>query len=168
MLPDPVEPTRHLVAIVVELAAGMEDGEDDLGRRASAGVLVRRDAAAVVDDGDGVVDVQRDVDLIAEARERLVDRVIDDFVDEVMQPGSPSRPDVHGRALADSLQPFEDLDLVRPVVIRACASGTIAAVARGRRHAFASLFRSGGWQLIVLFWFEFRHVFGWDLRRASA
>ena len=79
--------------------------------------MIDRDAAAVVDDGDRAVDVDRDVDLIAEAGQRLVDRVVDDFVDEVVQPGRPGRPDVHRRPLADGLEPFEDLDLVGAVVV---------------------------------------------------
>jgi hypothetical protein len=80
-----VQTARDLVAVVVELAAGVQHGQHDFGRRLAALVHVDRNAAAVVDDGDRVVDVDRDVDLIAEAGERLVDRVVDDLVDEVMQ-----------------------------------------------------------------------------------
>ena len=68
-------------------------------------------------DGDRAVDVDRDVDLIAEAGQRLVDRVVDDLVDQVMQAGGPGRADVHRRPLADGLEPFEDLDLVGAVVV---------------------------------------------------
>ena len=88
----------HLVAVVVELAAGVEHRQHDFGRRLPARVQIDRDAAAVVDDRDRSVDVNRDVDLIAEAGERLVDRVVDDLVDEVVQPGGAGRPDVHRRA----------------------------------------------------------------------
>ena len=88
-------------------------------------VPIDRDAAAVVDDRDRPVDVNRDVDLIAEAGERLVDRVVDDLVDEVVQPGRPGRPDVHRRPLADGLEAFEDLDLVGGVVV----AGALSAVA---------------------------------------
>ena len=80
-------------------------------------MLIDRDAAAVVDDGDRVVDVDRDVDLIAVAGQRLVDRVVDDLVDEVVQAGRAGRADVHRRPLAHRLEPFEDLDLVGAVVL---------------------------------------------------
>ncbi len=86
---DAVETARHLVAVVVELAAGVQHGHHDFGRRLAAGVLVDRDAAAVVDDGDRPVDMNRDVDLIAVAGEGFVDRVVDDLVDEMVQAGGP-------------------------------------------------------------------------------
>ena len=80
-------------------------------------MLIDRNAAAVVDDRDRAVDVNRDVDLIAEAGQRLVDRVVDDFVDEMVQPGRPGRADVHRRPLADGFEAFEDLDLVGGIVV---------------------------------------------------
>ena len=84
---DAVETAGDLVGLVVELAAGVEDGHDDLGGRLLL-LLVHldRDAAAVVDDRHGVVDVDEDVDLGAESGQGLVDAVVDDLVDEVMEP----------------------------------------------------------------------------------
>ena len=114
---DAVQPARHLVAVVVELAAGVQHREHDFGGRFAAGVPIDRNAAAVVDDGHRSVDVNGDVDLIAEAGERLVDGVVDDLVDEMMQPGRPGRADVHRGPLADGLQPLEDLDLVGGIVV---------------------------------------------------
>ena len=126
-----MQTARHLVAVVVELAAGVQDGQHDFGGGLAAGVLIDRNAAAVVDDRDGVVDVDRDVDLVAVAGERLVDRVVDDLVDEMVQPGSAGRADVHRGTLADRLEAFEDLDLVRAVVVRR-ASAVAVAPDRGR------------------------------------
>ena len=75
-----------LIRRVVELAAGVQDGENDLkGRDLLHGVLVHRDAAAVVHDGHGVVGVDRHEDLRAEAGQRLVDGVVDDLPDQVVQ-----------------------------------------------------------------------------------
>ncbi len=148
---DAVKTARDLVAVVVELAAGMEHGQDDFGRRSAARVLVDGNAAAVVDDGHRIVDVQRDVDLIAVAGERLVDRVVDDFVDEMVQALRAGRADVHRRALADRLEAFEDLDLVRAVVVCARPASAVAAVTRGRRHTVDQRLRSRGWLLIGFF-----------------
>ena len=61
------------------------------------------------------------VDVLAEAGQRFVDRVVDDFVDEMVQAGRTGRPDVHRRALPNRLESLEDLDLVGAVVV--CASG---------------------------------------------
>jgi creatinine amidohydrolase/Fe(II)-dependent formamide hydrolase-like protein len=85
--PDAVQATRHLVAAAVaELAAGVQDREDDFDRRA---LLLghHRDGnpAAVIDDRDGVVGMDRDRHRRAVAGQRLVHRVVDDLVDEVVK-----------------------------------------------------------------------------------
>ena len=114
---DAVQTAGDLVAVVVELAAGVQHGHHDLSGRAPALVLIHGDAAAVVDDGHRVVDVDRDVDLIAVAGQRLVDRVVDDLVDQVMQARRTGRADVHRRPLAHGLEPFENLDFVGAVLL---------------------------------------------------
>ena len=108
---DAVEAAGDLVALLIELAAGMEDGHDDFGRRLVL-LLVQADgdAAPVVDDGDGIVDVDEDVDLGAVAGQGLVDAVVDDLVNEVVEALRPGAADVHGRALADGLEALQDLD----------------------------------------------------------
>ena len=116
---DAVQAAGDLVGGVLELAAGVEHRQHDFGGRTAALVHVHGNAAAVVDDGDRAVDVDRDVDVPAEPGQRFVDRVVDDFVDEVVQPGWPGRPDVHRRPLADGLETFEDLDFVGAVVVGA-------------------------------------------------
>ena len=84
---DPVQSAGDLVAAAVaELAAGVQDGEHDLDRGALLLLHERdRDATAVVDDGDGVVRMDRDRDVVAVAGERLVNRVINNLVDEMVQ-----------------------------------------------------------------------------------
>src|SRR5204863_6255874 len=75
---------------------------------------------AVVDDRDAVVRMKLDPDRVAEARDRLVDRVVHDFVDEVMEPSLTGRSDVHAGALANRLETLEHGDVC-------------GRVARGRR-----------------------------------
>src|SRR3954466_12856559 len=84
---DAVQAAGDLVAAAVaELAAGVQHGHHDLDGRAALLLHDRdRDAAAVVDDRDGVVRVDRDVDHRGVAGERFVDGVVDDLVDEVVQ-----------------------------------------------------------------------------------
>ena len=136
-----MEAARNLVAVVVELAAGVKHRQHDFGRRLAARVLIDRNAAAVVDDGDRTVDVNRDVDLVAEARQRLVDRVVDDFVDEMVQAGRPGRADVHRRPLADGLEAFENLDLVGGIL--GDVRGDAMAVVAGRRRRPSAAARFG-------------------------
>lgn len=86
---DAVQTSGDLVVRGIELAAGVQHRQHDLhGRHGLAGgqrLVVDGDAAAVVDDRDGVVDVDRDIDACGMARQCLVDRVVDDLVDEMMQ-----------------------------------------------------------------------------------
>ena len=109
---------RDLVAVVIEFAARVQHGQHDFSGRLAARVLVDGNTASVVDDRDRAVDVNRDVDFRTEAREGLVDRVVDDFVHQMVQARRPGRVDVHRRALADGFKAFEDLDLVGAVLVR--------------------------------------------------
>ena len=86
-------------------------------------MLVDRDAAAVVDDGDRLVGVDRDLDVVAVAGQGLVDGVVDDLVDEVMESARAGGADVHARALAHGIEPAEDRDLAGRVV--AVLGGTV-------------------------------------------
>ena len=52
-----------------------------------------------------------DMHMFAMPRHGLVDRVVDDFVDEVMQAARGGIADVHTRAEANGLDPFEDADI---------------------------------------------------------
>ena len=49
---------------------------------------------------------QDDLNLGTVARQGFVDRVVHDFIDQMMQPGFIGRADVHAWALADRLQPI--------------------------------------------------------------
>ncbi len=107
-------------------------------------VDVHRDAAPVVVHGDAVILVDDDVDPVAGAGQRLVDRVVDDFVDQVVQRLDVGAADVHARPAAHRLQAFQDLDVLggvtayRGVLLRHCHSsprgaGMAAAAARARK-----------------------------------
>ena len=83
---DAVQSARNFVRVRIELAAGVQLGHHHL-RRGDAFffVHVHGNAAAVVDHGHRIVVVDGDVDLGAVTRQRFVHRVVDHFVDQVMQ-----------------------------------------------------------------------------------
>ena len=114
---DAVKSSRDLVAAAVaELAAGVQHGEHHLG----GGPLlllhrVNRDAAAVVGDRDAVVGMDRDLDLVGLAGQRLIDRVVHHLVDQVVEASRAGRADVHAGALADGLETLEDRDVLGPI-----------------------------------------------------
>jgi hypothetical protein len=121
---DAVEPAGHLVTpAVAELAACVEDGQDDLsGRPLLLLVHVDGDAAAVVRDGHPVVRVQADLDRVAVPGQRLVDGVVHDLVDEMVQAALTRGADVHAGPLPNGLEALEDRD-VRGLV--ACRAGSL-------------------------------------------
>ena len=115
---DAVQTAGDLVASAAELAARVQHGVDDLERgTARLRLNVDRNAAAVIHNGDGVALVDRHLNFRAVARERLVDGVIHNFVDEVMQAAHRRRADVHARALAHRLKPLENLNFRGVIVV---------------------------------------------------
>ena len=111
-----METPGDLVALLVELPPRMQGGHDHLGGRAVLGGMhVHGDAAAVVHHRHAVALVDEDLDLLAVARQRLVDGVVHHLVDEVVQSVGTGGPDVHGGALSDGVESFEDLDGTRVV-----------------------------------------------------
>ena len=113
---DSVQTAGNFVAVRVELAAGMQLGHHDLGSRdALFGVHIDGDAAAIVDDSDRVVNVNRDRDFRAMSRQRLINGVIDHLVDQMMQSERSGRADVHSRVQSDGLEPLEHSDAFRIV-----------------------------------------------------
>ena len=110
----------HLVTRVLaaELAAGVQDGKDDGdGGQAGVGLDAHRDAAAVVGHFDDVAFFDLDLDVVAVAGQGLVDGVVHDLIDQVVQAPLAGGTDIHARPLADSFQPFEDLDLAAVVFV---------------------------------------------------
>src|SRR5690606_27986751 len=128
-----VQAAGNLVAVVVELAAGMEHGEDHLGRRnALLLVDVHRHAAAVVGHGHRAVLEDPHDDVVGMAGQCLVDRVVDHLEHHVVQAGAVvDITDVHARALAYGFQAPQHGDLAGVV-----AAGGVRGLFA---HAFAAI-----------------------------
>ena len=110
--PDAVQSPRGDVRAPAELPAGVQLGEDHLHPgEARLGLLVDGDAAPVVVHLGRAVGVQRDLDVLRDAGERLVHPVVDDLPEAVHESAGIGRPDVHARALADRLEAFEDQEV---------------------------------------------------------
>jgi hypothetical protein len=59
--------------------------------------------------------VKEHLDAVVPARESLVDRVVDDFIDQVVKTSRPCRADVHAGALTNGLQALENSDVFSAV-----------------------------------------------------
>ena len=116
---DAMEATGGGIGLALELPARVEGGHDDLKRRL-AGVfrmLLDRDAAAIVSDGETISPVQRDLDAAREAGYRFVHRIVDDLGCEVMQSTSVGPPYVHAGATANGFEALENLDRAGVVIV---------------------------------------------------
>ena len=114
-----VQATRHLVTAAAELAARVQHRHHHFEGRLLGHVRVRAggDSPPVVNHLTGAVGIQGDVHLGAVAGHRLVHCVVDNLVDEMMQPGRTRGTDVHSGAPTNSLEALENGDVrcfVRP------------------------------------------------------
>ena len=119
-----VQTARDLVAVLVELAAGVQYAHDDFGSGTARFVFVVHldadgNAATIVGYRDRVVGVDGNEDVVAVAGKGFVNGVVDDFKDHVVQAGAVGGvADVHAGALAHGFQPFELLDAGFVVFVR--------------------------------------------------
>ena len=114
---DAVETAGDLVSATAELAACMEDGQNDRDR-GNAQFLIDADgdASTVVADFDDVPGQDVHFNVCTEAGQRLVDGVIDDLIDQMVESAGTGRTDVHAGTHPDRFETFEDLDLLGTIV----------------------------------------------------
>ncbi|RPK47495.1 hypothetical protein EES39_11520 [Streptomyces sp. ADI92-24] len=138
---DTVQTAGDGIAAAAELAAGVQHRQYDLdGRLALRRHDVDRDAPAVVDHPDRAVGEDRDIDRVGVAGQRLVDRVVDDLLHQVVQASLTGRADVHAGPLADRVQALQDGD--RAGVVRGChlvRGGSGAALTGGGRNVLVGV-----------------------------
>ena len=107
-----MQTTGDLVAVAAELAAGVQNGENNLQcRNTHLRMDADRDAASVVAYPNDIVRLDRDLDMGTIAGERLIDGVVDNLVYEMMQAARRGRTDVHAWTHSDRLQTLQDLNL---------------------------------------------------------
>lgn len=145
---DAVQTAGDGVAAAAELAARVQDRQDDLDGRLPLGRHdADRDAAAVVDDPHTAVGEDRHVDGVRVPGQGLVDRVVHHLVHEVVQPALTGRADVHAGALAHRVQAFQDLDRTRVVrggdldVLAGCGLVVVGVAGIGHEAPFLAQHR---------------------------
>jgi len=114
-----VQSAGNFVRRCIELAAGMERGHDHLSRRNFFSVDVHRidgNAAAVIHDSDGIIDMNCDINLVGVSGERFINRIVYDFIDQMVQANLARRADVHGRTFTHGLHATQHFDGIRCVI----------------------------------------------------
>ena len=116
---DAVQSARILICALSEFSAGMQICQHQLdSRHLPFRMNIDRNTAAVVAHRDRSVDVNSHFDLGAKSCEMFVDRVIENFVNQVMQSAFVRISDEHSRPFPNCFETFELVDLRRVVFLR--------------------------------------------------
>ena len=102
----------HFVCLIVELTASMENGQYYFkGAFAGLFVDIDRNTNTVIFDRTTSINMDPNNDLIATAGQSLIDRVIKNFIDQMVETAGLGVSYIHIRTLANGLKPFEHLDI---------------------------------------------------------
>ena len=108
---DAVQSARNLVSVRIELSAGVQLGHDDFGGGLPFFLHhVHRNAAAVINHRDRVVEVNHHFNRVAITCQRFIDRIINNFVNQVMESQLAGRSDVHRGPFAHGFATFKNGD----------------------------------------------------------
>ena len=122
--PHAVQAGGGFVGALVELGPGTHGREHDFQRRpAHLGMNVNRDAAAIVGDAQAAVIVDLHMDVVAKTGERFIDAVVDQLVDEVVQPFAAGIADVHAWPGANMGGVAQNVDMFRAIVVGGVRGG---------------------------------------------
>ena len=109
----------ELVAVPAEFSARVQDGIHHLQRRnAHLRVNAARNAATVILHRTAPVRQQRHLNPLAPPCQRLVNRVVDNLVHQMVQSPDRRRSDVHSRPLPYGFQTLQYLNLCLVVRVR--------------------------------------------------
>ena len=87
-------------------------------------MLVDRDAAAIVGDGQPVARLERHLDAAGMARDRLVHAVVEHLGGEVVERPLVGAADIHSRPPPDRLQPLQHLDRMGVIFMAGTGRGS--------------------------------------------
>ena len=115
-----METARHFVPFAAKLATRVQHRENYFGCAfafmRTRWVGINRNSAAVVIYATAAIGQQRDADAITKPCHRFVDRVVDDFPNEVVKTSQTSGPDVHAGSFTNGVETFENLNIFRTVI----------------------------------------------------
>ena len=111
---NPVQSARDLVRIIIKFTAGMQLRHDHFGcRNALFSVNINRNAPAIISDRHRPILIQLYLDNVTMPGKRLINRIIDNLIDHVMQPGAIiGVANIHAGALANSVQTAQHLNRI--------------------------------------------------------
>src|SRR3989344_6983488 len=111
-----MKPAGNLVTAFLKLSSCMQLGNYNLqGRSFVDWVRINWNASPIINYLNRAILIYRDKNRVAIARHCLINRIINYFVNKMMQSWLARASNVHGRAMPYSLQPFNHFDMLRAV-----------------------------------------------------
>ena len=126
---DAVQTAGNLISAAAKLSARMQHRKNHFNRRKSHFLLnINRNATPVVFDRHRIVSVNRHFNFTAITGQCFIDRIIHNFIYEVMQSPRRGRSYVHTRSFPDCLQTFQHLNLISIVFFAHALSSSDTSV----------------------------------------
>ena len=111
--PHTVQPTAGFIGVAAKFTARMQRGHNDLQCRLVFvfGMLVNRNAATIVADGQRAIGRQMHCDPAGVASDRFIHRVVEHFGKQVMQGPLICAANIHAGTPPHGLQTFQHLNI---------------------------------------------------------
>lgn len=117
----PVQTTGNLIGVFVEFTTCVQHGHNHLqGRSFLLGVHGSGDTPAIVLNGDGIVFVNGNFNILAIAGEGFIDRVVDHLINQVVEAFTPISPIYMAGRFRTASSPLQYLDTIRTITIVVC------------------------------------------------
>ena len=115
-----MQTARSGVGLIVKFAAGVQCRHDDTLRGNALLMHIHRQSASVVLHSAGAVLLQRNTDLRTVTGKMLINRVVEDLIDEVIESLGTNTSDIHAGTRPDRLQAFQYRNAVCVIALRFC------------------------------------------------
>ena len=108
----------YLITAVSKFSPCMKDGKYNLYRRNPCFFLyIYGNTAAVINHGNGVVLIDKNLDGITISRQCLIYRIVYNLINQMVKAPGRGAADIHTGTLSYCLKSFQDLDLICSVLL---------------------------------------------------
>jgi len=115
---DAMKSSGDLVRPIIEFPSRMELHHDHFhGGPFLFLVEIDGDPPAIISHRDTVIEMNDDIDAMTVSGQGFIDAVVNQFMDEMMEPFDSGISDIHGRPLSYRGQPLQDLDMFRRILV---------------------------------------------------
>ena len=124
-----MKPAGNLISAAAEFSSGMKNRKDNLNSRFFCLMIhSHRNSSAVINDRNRIILINLYFNFCTIPCQSLVDRIVHNFINKMMETSGRRRSDIHTRSFSDSLQTFQNLNLVSSIFICYCCQFLVHSV----------------------------------------